>query len=114
VLFLLLTLILFFGVAKQTKNQPNQIDFRFVSAQTAHFFVCFVDTLVFMLFFRFFWLVSKQIYLFRLFCLFRNGIKIPKQTETKFFLVARNKPKIYPNRFSFGLFQFERLPTLVE
>jgi hypothetical protein len=69
-----------------------------------------VDTLVFMLLFCFFRLVSKQIYSFQLFRLFRNGLKIPKQTETnrnKSFLVSRNKPKINRNRFSFGLFRFE-------
>jgi hypothetical protein len=35
-----------------------------------NFFVCFVETQVFMLLFHFFWFVSKQIYFFRL---FRNG-----------------------------------------
>jgi hypothetical protein len=45
-----------------------------------------------------------------LFRLFRNGLKIPKQTETnrnKHFLVSRNKPKINRNRFCFGFFRFE-------
>jgi hypothetical protein len=61
----------------------------------------------FPVFFRF---LSKQIYLFRLFRLFRNGLKIPKRTETnrnKNCLVSQNKPKINRNRFSFGLFRFE-------
>jgi hypothetical protein len=52
----------------------------------------------FLFFFRF---VSKQIYLFRLFRLFRN------RWRNNNFLVSRNKPKMNRNRFSFGLFRFE-------
>jgi hypothetical protein len=102
---------IFFGFAKQTENQPKKIiSFALFRLEPTIFLFCFMNTLVFMLLFSFFRFVSKQIYLFRLFRLFRNGLKMPKRTETKrnkMFLVSRNKPKNNRKRFSFGLFRFE-------
>jgi hypothetical protein len=34
------------GFAKQTENEPKQIEFRYVSVRTEKKFVCFEDTLV--------------------------------------------------------------------
>ncbi len=93
---------------KQTKKQPKQIEFRFVSVWTEKKINSFEDPLREKFLWRFFQLVLvcfKNI-------LFVSVVSIPVQnTETnlnktkKCFLVLRNKPKNIWNRLSFGLFR---------
>jgi hypothetical protein len=63
--------------------------------------------LLFAQFILFISVVSKHIFLFRM---FRYGSETPKRTETNRknnLWVSRNKPKINRNRLSFGLFRFD-------
>ncbi len=90
---------MFFGFAKQTKKQPKQIEFWFVSVRTEKKINDFEDLLIEDVFWRFF--------RFALVCFekirFVSVVLIPvRNTETN-----QNKPKNNRNRLSFGLFRFE-------
>jgi hypothetical protein len=80
---------------RETNQKSTETDeFCFVSVRTDNFLLCFVDTLVFMVLFSYFFrFVSKHIYLFRLFRLFWNGLKIPKQKFFSFAKQTENQPK---------------------
>ncbi len=94
----------FFGFAKkQTKKQPKQIEFRFVSVRTEKKINAFEDPLIENVFWRFFRFVLKNSVCFG--C-FDTGLK-HKTNRKKCFLVSRNKPKNNRNRLSCGLFRFE-------
>jgi hypothetical protein len=65
---------------RNTNQKSTETDWAsFVSVKTEFFWFVSWTLVVFKLLFSFFRFVSKQIYLIRL---FRNGLKIPKQTKT--------------------------------
>jgi hypothetical protein len=70
---------------RETNRKSTETDeFCFVSVRTDNFFVCCVETLVFMvLCFYFFGLFRNISIFFVCIRLFRNGLKISKRTETK-------------------------------
>jgi hypothetical protein len=82
-----------FWFRETNQIQPKQIEFRFVSVRTENLFCFFRGHPSFYVAFLFFRFVSKRIYLIRL---FRNWLKIPKQTHKKFVGFAKqikNQPK---------------------
>jgi hypothetical protein len=81
-----------------SRNKPkinrNRCKFQFVSVRTENFFVCFVDTLVFVLLFLFCFSVCLETDLF--FSVFSVVSKLKligtESNQNKNFLVSRNKP----------------------